>query len=194
MNSEINRLKSFTSWPEHLKSVTPSVLSNAGFFHAPTHEFNDRTKCFSCGIVLVGWAKEDDAMSEHRKHSPKCPYVQGSPCGNIPLTASAQHLSSNTATGAGRRLKDPSLSRSRSSLPSLSIKPQSPKPSILQKLDDGLRDSSDTGASEEDQEHRMRHSLMRSAFVQELVLSTLFADNNPLENPVWNPESGPKAS
>ena len=68
------RRKSFlgVQWPPHLNSQ-PDALAKAGFyFYAPP----DRVKCAFCYGCLKKWQSEDNAIEEHVKHFPNCPFVK----------------------------------------------------------------------------------------------------------------------
>ncbi|XP_034970914.1 baculoviral IAP repeat-containing protein 2 isoform X3 [Zootoca vivipara] len=71
MSTEEVRLHTFESWP--LTFLSPSSLAKAGFYYiGPV----DRVACFACGGQLSNWEPKDNAMSEHRRHFPNCPFVE----------------------------------------------------------------------------------------------------------------------
>jgi hypothetical protein len=74
------------------KWVLPDALAQAGFYHQPTHQGDDRTICFVCDLCLVAWEQNDQPWSEHERHSPICQYVQGETTDNVSMvqTASTQ--------------------------------------------------------------------------------------------------------
>eukprot|EP00756_Hemistasia_phaeocysticola_P038890 Hpha_TRINITY_DN16787_c2_g3::TRINITY_DN16787_c2_g3_i2::g.76148::m.76148 len=75
MASELERRRTFSSFPSMKGSVTPSALAAAGFYHAPTPGSPDQCTCFCCGLSLVQWEPTDDPWSEHRRHSPHCAFL-----------------------------------------------------------------------------------------------------------------------
>uniref|UniRef100_A0A250Y3H0 RING-type E3 ubiquitin transferase n=1 Tax=Castor canadensis TaxID=51338 RepID=A0A250Y3H0_CASCN len=70
MNSENARLLTYQAWP--LTFLSPTELAKAGFYYIGP---GDRVACFACGGKLSNWEPKDDAMSEHRRHFPSCPFV-----------------------------------------------------------------------------------------------------------------------
>ncbi|XP_066475667.1 baculoviral IAP repeat-containing protein 2 isoform X1 [Tiliqua scincoides] len=70
MSSEEVRLCTFQAWP--LTFLAPSALAKAGFYYIGPL---DKVACFACGGQLSNWEPKDNAMSEHRRHFPNCPFV-----------------------------------------------------------------------------------------------------------------------
>lgn len=89
----------------------------AGFYFFPKEKGDDSTFCFQCGLALNGWEGEDDAMAEHSKRRPGCPFVKGSlvmhPCSYEYLLASkpdktgVSHISSSTLKKEDEKFKIP---------------------------------------------------------------------------------------
>uniref|UniRef100_H0WT66 Baculoviral IAP repeat containing 3 n=1 Tax=Otolemur garnettii TaxID=30611 RepID=H0WT66_OTOGA len=71
MNTEKARLLTYQMWP--LTFLSPRDLAKAGFYYIGP---GDRVACFACGGKLSNWEPKDDAMSEHQKHFPNCPFVE----------------------------------------------------------------------------------------------------------------------
>ncbi|XP_007944205.1 baculoviral IAP repeat-containing protein 3 [Orycteropus afer afer] len=71
MNTEKARLVTFQMWP--LTFLSPTDLAKAGFYYIGP---GDRVACFACGGKLSNWELKDDAMSEHLRHFPNCPFVE----------------------------------------------------------------------------------------------------------------------
>lgn len=71
MNSEEARLCSFQAWP--LTFLPPTELAKAGFYYLGPE---DKVACFMCGGQLSNWEPKDNAMSEHRRHFPDCPFLE----------------------------------------------------------------------------------------------------------------------
>ncbi|XP_057347160.1 baculoviral IAP repeat-containing protein 3 isoform X2 [Manis pentadactyla] len=71
MNTEKARLLTFQMWP--LTFLSPADLAKAGFYYIGP---GDRVACFACGGKLSNWEPKDDAMSEHLRHFPKCPFLE----------------------------------------------------------------------------------------------------------------------
>ncbi|XP_048348256.1 baculoviral IAP repeat-containing protein 2 [Sphaerodactylus townsendi] len=92
MRAEEARLRTFQSWP--LTFLAPSDLAKAGFYYVGP---GDRVACFACGGQLGNWDPEDNAVSEHRRHFPSCPFVKNL-FGNLSLFSVANpRMQTNTA-------------------------------------------------------------------------------------------------
>ncbi|XP_049745417.1 baculoviral IAP repeat-containing protein 2 isoform X1 [Elephas maximus indicus] len=74
MSTEEARFLTYQMWP--LTFLSPSDLARAGFYYVGP---GDRVACFACGGKLSNWEPKDDAMSEHRRHFPNCPFLENSP-------------------------------------------------------------------------------------------------------------------
>ncbi|XP_062949997.1 baculoviral IAP repeat-containing protein 3 [Cynocephalus volans] len=70
MNTEKARLLTYQMWP--LTFLSPTDLAKAGFYYIGP---GDRVACFACGGKLSNWEPKDDAMSEHLRHFPNCPFL-----------------------------------------------------------------------------------------------------------------------
>lgn len=67
------RLKSFEYWPIGIKQK-PADLIEAGFFYSGQ---SDITVCFSCGVYIGKWEKNDDPWLEHKNLMVKeCSYLK----------------------------------------------------------------------------------------------------------------------
>ncbi|KFP52191.1 Inhibitor of apoptosis protein [Cathartes aura] len=71
MSTEDARLRTFHSWP--LTFLSPTDLAKAGLYYLGTA---DKVACFTCGGQLSNWEPKDNAVSEHRRHFPTCPFVE----------------------------------------------------------------------------------------------------------------------
>ncbi|XP_029458275.1 baculoviral IAP repeat-containing protein 2 [Rhinatrema bivittatum] len=71
MSTEDARLRSYQAWP--LTFLPPTELAKAGFYHLGP---KDKVACFMCGGQLSNWEPKDNAMSEHRRHFPDCPFLE----------------------------------------------------------------------------------------------------------------------
>ncbi|NXO03042.1 BIR protein, partial [Rhinopomastus cyanomelas] len=71
MSTEEARLRTFHSWP--LTFLSPADLAKAGLYYLGTA---DRVACFTCGGQLSNWEPKDNAVAEHRRHFPACPFVE----------------------------------------------------------------------------------------------------------------------
>ncbi|NXO18795.1 BIR protein, partial [Oriolus oriolus] len=71
MRTEDARLRTFHSWP--LTFLSPTDLAKAGLYYLGTA---DKVACFTCGGQLCNWEPKDNAVSEHRRHYPNCPFVE----------------------------------------------------------------------------------------------------------------------
>ncbi|KAL8583292.1 hypothetical protein ACOMHN_043069 [Nucella lapillus] len=76
MHFKDHRLKSFKNWPFEDGDCCADKLAEAGFYHIPTDQSPDATRCFACYKELDGWEPNDDPWSEHKKHSPACPFLK----------------------------------------------------------------------------------------------------------------------
>jgi baculoviral IAP repeat-containing protein 2/3 len=75
------RLSTYHDWPAEAH-VQPPELAADGWFYTGQ---NDRVCCAFCRGVLHHWSKDDKPTTEHRRHFPKCPFVQGRDVGNVAL-------------------------------------------------------------------------------------------------------------
>lgn len=82
MKSENNRLQTFITgnWP--VSFISPSDLAKAGFYYVFE---SDRVRCTFCNVVVMEWEPTDSPMTEHLKHSPRCPFILGYDVGNVPI-------------------------------------------------------------------------------------------------------------
>ncbi|KAK3585136.1 hypothetical protein CHS0354_034265 [Potamilus streckersoni] len=63
------RLSTFRNWQHFLD---PKILAENGFFYQGV---GDTVTCHFCGIALMHWGPDDDALLEHLKYSPDCGYL-----------------------------------------------------------------------------------------------------------------------
>ena len=70
---EKNRLDTFRdrSWPSWCP-VHAEDLARSGFVYTGNQ---DSVQCFRCEVALRGWEHGDTAEGEHRRHSPRCPFL-----------------------------------------------------------------------------------------------------------------------
>ncbi|XP_078714316.1 dual E2 ubiquitin-conjugating enzyme/E3 ubiquitin-protein ligase BIRC6 isoform X2 [Lampetra fluviatilis] len=102
MYSEANRRETFTSWPHaHYRWAQPDPMAQAGFYHQPTSNGDDRAMCFTCSVCLVSWEPTDEPWSEHERHSPNCPYVKGEHTQNVPIAVTLATAPSQVPQGDG---------------------------------------------------------------------------------------------
>lgn len=73
MRTEEARLQTFQTWP--LAFLSPVELAKAGFYYLGSA---DRVACFACGVKLSNWEPRDDALLEHLRHFPNCPFLDSS--------------------------------------------------------------------------------------------------------------------
>uniref|UniRef100_A0A673TX67 Baculoviral IAP repeat containing 3 n=1 Tax=Suricata suricatta TaxID=37032 RepID=A0A673TX67_SURSU len=71
MQTEEARFHTFQGWP--LALPPPEQLARAGFYYLGP---GDKVACFTCGGRLSNWEPDDDALSEHLRHFPFCPFVE----------------------------------------------------------------------------------------------------------------------
>jgi hypothetical protein len=68
---EYNRLKSFDKC-DHFDEAMKKQLAKFGFYWTGV---DDGVRCHFCNIRVVDWQPEDTAFEEHKKHSPRCPFI-----------------------------------------------------------------------------------------------------------------------
>lgn len=71
---EPERLKTFKNWKS--QAVTPRDLAKAGFYCLNNTLKPDLVKCAFCKAEICNWEQGDDALAEHLKWSPNCPYAK----------------------------------------------------------------------------------------------------------------------
>ncbi|XP_073955154.1 death-associated inhibitor of apoptosis 2-like [Choristoneura fumiferana] len=71
MNSETNRLATFSNWPPEAP-VNPIRIAKAGFFYTGQ---GTEVECFSCGGKISQWNYGDQAMLRHQRMQPNCRFV-----------------------------------------------------------------------------------------------------------------------
>ncbi len=91
MKSEQERLETFKNWPNGA-AISGSDLARAGFFYSSR---GDRVQCAFCKNFLRNWEAGDDAMIEHKRHFPRCPFVQGQDVGNIEIKGEVREKAAN---------------------------------------------------------------------------------------------------
>ena len=82
LKSEADRLMTFKGWPKG-SCVSLIDLAKAGFFYTGK---DDRVQCEFCQGVLRNWEAGDNPRFEHRKHFPRCPFVQKFDVLNVPIS------------------------------------------------------------------------------------------------------------
>lgn len=50
-------------------------MAEAGFYWCGNEHEIDTVACFVCGKSLDGWDANDDPWAEHKKHAPRCAFV-----------------------------------------------------------------------------------------------------------------------
>lgn len=84
MFCEKNRLATFRGWTSLI--IEPWELARAGFYFK---QHRDLVQCAFCKICLNNFEKDDDAVMEHWKWSPRCPLMRGRPTYNEPINRRA---------------------------------------------------------------------------------------------------------
>lgn len=94
MNVEAARRLSYWKWPHmDFKQAYPTQMAEAGFYHNPLKEGDDRVLCFACNVCLISWEPEDDPYQEHERHSANCKFLTlPMTSTNIPLSATMSNL------------------------------------------------------------------------------------------------------
>jgi hypothetical protein len=71
----INTDKADKDWP--LSTPSTVMMRAAGFYHCPTVNWRDSTRCVHCDTVIVGWKERHvDPIKRHEKHAPQCKFVE----------------------------------------------------------------------------------------------------------------------
>ncbi|CAG5125735.1 unnamed protein product [Candidula unifasciata] len=67
---EAVRIGTFSTWPRMLTSEFPAdKMASCGFYYTG---FNDKVKCFACGVGLYNWPSRAVPKEQHMKASPHC--------------------------------------------------------------------------------------------------------------------------
>ncbi|XP_063235266.1 baculoviral IAP repeat-containing protein 7-B-like isoform X2 [Bacillus rossius redtenbacheri] len=80
LKREAERLETFRSWP--VPFMDPGALARDGFYYTNS---GDVVRCAFCGVSLWQWKEGDSAVADHRRESPRCPFLRERPVGNVPL-------------------------------------------------------------------------------------------------------------
>ncbi|AKC91668.1 iap3 [Lambdina fiscellaria nucleopolyhedrovirus] len=80
MYSKSQRLASFASWP--LNHLTAADMAYAGFYYLGRSTL---VRCAYCCVVIDDWPLGTDAMSHHKRRSPKCQFVARLICKPVEL-------------------------------------------------------------------------------------------------------------
>lgn len=110
LKREVVRFRTFQNWQS--TAIQPNVLAKAGFFF-----FNDgdKVQCAYCLGIVGQWDPGDDALTEHRRHFPRCPFILGLPVGNVPI---------DPLTGREPRWVQPTLGQVDRSLDTTGTRPE----------------------------------------------------------------------
>ena len=73
MSFRHERLKTFIGNWDNQFSVTPTALSQNGFYFHGNAERPDCVKCFYCDGLLYKWTSGDNVAQEHARLKPYCP-------------------------------------------------------------------------------------------------------------------------
>lgn len=79
MNYEVKRLETFYNWP--LQFISVLELAKNGFYFTGK---GDLVKCNYCHVTMGHWTGSDNIESEHKRHSPRCSFINGNVF-NIPI-------------------------------------------------------------------------------------------------------------
>lgn len=82
---ESERLISFIGWPRPY--IKPEKLAAAGFFYLG---LGDDVTCFECGVEINDWKIGEDPLTEHTLDAEDCRFINGLPCGNVPINSKRQ--------------------------------------------------------------------------------------------------------
>ncbi|CAL4079247.1 unnamed protein product [Meganyctiphanes norvegica] len=82
------RLETFADWK--VSYVSPEALARVGFYY---QKIQDHVKCIFCKGMVGYWVPGDQPEVEHRKHFPRCTFMQGQATGNVPREHTQNELS-----------------------------------------------------------------------------------------------------
>nr|CAD7573791.1 unnamed protein product [Timema californicum] len=80
LKMESERRKTFRRWP--VPFMDPDKLAEAGFYYLNK---DDIVRCAFCGVEIGHWEEGDDAMRDHQRWGPHCPFLRKFSVGNVPL-------------------------------------------------------------------------------------------------------------
>lgn len=70
------RVDTYRNWPHgDQPKLSPRSMARAGFVYL--QHGNDEVECFTCGVRIKNWEKNDRPEQEHAKFSRRCPLVEG---------------------------------------------------------------------------------------------------------------------
>ncbi|XP_006013512.1 baculoviral IAP repeat-containing protein 2 [Latimeria chalumnae] len=75
LSCELFRFSTFANFPSP-SPVSERSLARAGFYYTGT---SDKVKCFSCGLMLDNWQREDNIVEKHKRLFPSCNFIQSLP-------------------------------------------------------------------------------------------------------------------
>jgi Inhibitor of Apoptosis domain len=89
-NYESHRILSFMDgcnpWP---RSLDKYAMAASGFYYTGV---GDRCHCAFCPLSVSDWELHDTPEGEHRRWYPTCPFLNGNPVGNVPLSVESAGL------------------------------------------------------------------------------------------------------
>jgi Inhibitor of Apoptosis domain len=89
-NYESHRILSFMDginpWP---RSLDKYALAASGFYYTGR---DDICRCAFCPLSVCDWELHDNPEAEHRRWYPTCPFINGTPVGNVPLSVESARL------------------------------------------------------------------------------------------------------
>lgn len=77
------RIESFCSWPIPNDNIIE--LTAAGLIYT---QKGCQMSCFECKCIVRHWIKGKNPWLEHKALNPKCRFINGESCGNIPVEGS----------------------------------------------------------------------------------------------------------
>ncbi|KAJ8314468.1 hypothetical protein KUTeg_006618 [Tegillarca granosa] len=93
MNIDLNRLSTFTDWPN--KSISSLHLAKAGFIYMGEGQ---EVSCFSCGLTISKFPEEFTPLDFHRTNGNNCNFLQSLDMNNNILNNSANEVQRNDKT------------------------------------------------------------------------------------------------
>ena len=88
--------------------ITPEELAKDGFYFLKKR---DHCACCFCRGIIGAWEEGDTVRGEHKRHFRNCPFINGSPVGNVPMYLCEQ-LETMWRETVVKRLKDRNRSSS----------------------------------------------------------------------------------
>lgn len=81
---ERERLKSFYNKSWSVPFLSREELAAVGFVYCGK---DDIVRCAFCKVYVGSWVEGDIPLNDHKRFSPRCPFLRNVPVGNVPLSS-----------------------------------------------------------------------------------------------------------